>query len=399
MLLSLVTLLWFSLACVTFSYLGYPLLLCLITRGSPRQPISQDDSLGQTPNLIVLIAAHNAEQHIAQRIDNILTCDYPPHKIKIYVASDGSNDATVDIVRGFDDPRIRVFDFAERRGKAMTLVAAVRELKRNAADISPEDSPILLFTDVTTRFETHAIRRLIRNFGNPSVGIVAGQIRMVDGQGQPAESLYWKCEMLVRAAEAKLGIMLGASGAMYAMRLALFVEPERPIINDDLVFPTLAHIRSGCAVMLDDSACAFSPSGSGLRGEFQRRCRIGAGAYQCLPVLRELWQWRHIKHAAAFTAHKLLRWISPFLLIAAFLATWGLCQRPEYRLLLAVQVAAYVVAICGIFATGRGPIARAARTAASFLVMNLALLAGCLRWLRNPHNVIWNPTPRHGLRR
>ncbi len=198
----------------------------------------------------------------------------------------------------------------------------------------------------------------------------------------------------MRRSEAQLGIMLGASGAIYALRRRLFVAPRHSVINDDLVLPVLAVLRHGCDFVFDETARAFALSSSGLSGEFRRRCRIGAGAFQSLPVLREMLHWRHAKQALAFGAHKLLRWVCPFLLVALLVTNLALMSSPSYTLFIVLQAAAYGLAIAGLFAPERGLIARVARTASSFLVMNLALLIGFFRWALDPRKVTWIPTAR-----
>ncbi len=380
-----VILFWTSFAGLCLSYLGYPLLVYCLARRRPRAgPPPADLAPADWPELTVLIAAHNAQQHIGQRIRNILACDYPRDRLRIVVASDGSTDATVPEVQRFDPAQVQAIAFRRRRGKATTLADAVRQLR----------SEVVVFTDASSRFDRRSLRQLARHFADPRIGLVAGTVTIVDEEGQPRESLYWRSEMMVRRSEAQLGIMLGASGAIYAMRRQLFEEPACPLINDDLVFSLLTHLRHACGFVFDDSACAYALSTGGLASEFRRRSRIGAGAFQCLPHLGELFQWRHAKQALAFGAHKLLRWTCPFLLVALVVTNLALASAWPYRLLLHGQAAAYALALFGLLAPRSGRLARIAHAAATFLVMNLALLVGFFRWVCAPHNVVWNPTPR-----
>jgi cellulose synthase/poly-beta-1,6-N-acetylglucosamine synthase-like glycosyltransferase len=384
--------LWGSLACVGYCYVGYPLLIhaaaCWHGRQSRSSPTLFDASSTSVPatlpSVTVLIAAHNSSSQIRARIQNILSNDYPAERLKIVVASDGSTDDTVGQVQRFDLPQVAVLPFAERRGKAATLMAAMDQIH----------SEVVVFTDASTYFDSSAVRSLAKHFGNPEIGIVSGKFSMLDEHGRPAESLYWKSEMHIRRSEAKLGLMMGASGAIYAMRRSLFVAPRDPITNDDLVFPILVHLTHRCKCILEESALAYAISSGGLKSEFQRRCRIGAGGFQALPVLSELFRFRNWRPAAVFVSHKLLRWISPFLLILVLVCNWALIAQPGYRLLFWLQVAAYGLAVLGLWAPNLGPITRLAQTASSFLVMNLALMTGFFQWLVDAKRVIWNPTPR-----
>ena len=378
---------WGSLWGVFYSYLGYPALIWLIAKvHGGRQPVgdtsfTRDQDL---PEVTVLITAYNAEDHLKERIENLLQSDYPADRLHVLIASDGSTDGTVDVGTGFDDDRVVTQAFPHRRGKAATLIDAVRRVT----------SPVIVFTDATTRFERESLRRLARHFQDPKVGLVAGRVSMLNEHGKPSESMYWRLEMMVRQCEARLGITLGATGAIYAVRRSLFVAPSRPIINDDLVLPMLVQMTHRCRLVLDSSARAFALSTGGMKAEFSRRCRIGNGALQCLPVLKDLLRWDNRWQAAAFVSHKLLRWACPFLLVAVFFSNLCLMSGQGYGMFLLIQVAAYAVAVYGGVASSQRVASRWARIATSFVVMNSALGVGIFRGLVRPNRVTWNPTAR-----
>jgi hypothetical protein len=86
--------------------------------------------------------------------------------------------------------------------------------------------------------------------------------------------------------------------------------------------------------------------------------------------------------------------MGPFLLAALLISNLALLPLAGYGWLMGIQSVAYLLAIMGLFVPGGGTVLRFVRTASSFLVMNLALLAGFFRWVRDPQNVIWSPTPR-----
>lgn len=379
---------WTALAALCYSYAGYPILVWLLSKTvAERQHNSLTYREEDLPQVTVLIVACNAEHHIRERIANVFACDYPGDRLEVLVASDGSTDATVSLVsliRSLEHPQVRVLDFSQRRGKAGTLVDAVRQATGD----------VIVFTDATNQFERHSIRNLVRHFTDERIGIAVGRVSPVNERGEPVESLYWRFEMLIRRAEMRLGIMLGANGPLYAIRRNLFVKPKRPVINDDFVLPILTHLQHRCGIVHDETAQVRMLSSGGFASEFRRRCRIGAGAWQCLPVLSDLFQWRHAKQAAAFASHKLLRWIGPFLLLILLGSSSLLAANPLYRLLFALQVALYTLAAVGVYLPNSGYAARAVRVCSSFAVLNLALLAGFVRWVRQPHNVVWNPTMR-----
>ena len=374
---------WAAVALIIYAYGGYPLLIR--AAAYHRHAARPEDPRPQAmPDVTVLIAAYNAAEYIDQRIDNLLACDFPAARLRIVVASDGSTDDTANRVRRRDHRRVDVFEFSERRGKAATLADAVQRM----------DTEVIVFTDASTHFQPDALWRLTRHFADPEVGIAAGEVGIVDAAGRPSEAFYWRQEMRMRRYEAQLGILVGASGAIYAIRRALFVAPSRPVINDDLVLPLLARLNHECRYVFDPSARACVSYTGGLIQEFRRRCRIGAGAYQALTVLQPLLRPRHAKHAWAFASRKGLRWLCPFLLLITMATNVALLGSPAYDALFALQAGFYAMAVIGLGIRGAGPAARLLRLTTSFCVMNLALLTGFFRWVLDSQNATWHPTPR-----
>lgn len=374
---------WSSVSLIAFTYVAYPSIVARIASRVPR-PVPPEAGDGRLPTVTVLIAVHNAGRHIASRLENVLACDYPDAKLSVLVASDGSTDSTVSQVREWADPRVEVMDGSIRRGKAATIRAAMPRVR----------SEVVLFTDATTRFESGSIRRLVRHFLVSGVGVAIGEVLIVDDRGEAAEGFYWRRESKLRRDETRLGTVVGASGAIYAVRRRLFVDPGRPVINDDLVFPMLVQLVHGCQAVYDDSARAVAVVPRGIGVDFRRRCRIGAGGYQSLGVILERLRPRHWRHALAFGSHKVLRWLAPFLLFVALVTNIGLAGDRLYEVLLALQLSCYALALFGVVVGDGGAFGRLPRIAASFAAMNAALLIGFVRWVFDPDAAVWSPTPR-----
>jgi cellulose synthase/poly-beta-1,6-N-acetylglucosamine synthase-like glycosyltransferase len=396
---------WSCFLGIAYAYIGYPLLLFGFSslalskaeRASSETELASSETernvpdvspreggTGSLPTVTVVIAAFNAERQIRGRIQNLLECDYPPEKLQIIVASDGSTDQTAAVVREFESKNVIVLEFPERRGKVATLADAV----------SHASGDVLLFTDASIRFDRNSVATIARNFTDPDVGVVSGKVEIVDDQGKPLESLYWRSEFLIRKTEARLGIMLGASGAIYAIRRSLFIVPSRPVINDDLILPMLVNLTHGCQFVFDETAKATVANTGGFLGEFTRRVRIGSGAFQSIPELVPLLFKKSRKHAVAFFSHKVLRWICPFLLIGMTISNCLLLGSLSYRMLFCGQLLMYTVALAGMFIPNYGTATTIPRTAASFTLMNAALFFGFFRWLLKPNLATWNPTHR-----
>jgi cellulose synthase/poly-beta-1,6-N-acetylglucosamine synthase-like glycosyltransferase len=378
--------LWGSLGGVAYTYFGYPIVIwgCSTLFGSRSQE-SRAFSAKCLPRVELVIAAHDEAEVIGERIRNALASDYPSERLSILVASDGSTDGTASIARSFG-PRVRVLDRAERRGKAATLNEAIASV----------DAEIVVLSDANTMFEPDAIRRLVDRLADPAIGVACGRLVLRDlVTGRNVDGLYWRYETFLKRCEGRLGGLLGANGAIYAIRRELVVPLPAGTIVDDFALPLLARIRSGCRIAFVDDAIAHEETAPSIGGEFRRRSRIGVGGFQSLWMLRALLAPTQGWTAFAFWSHKVLRWITPFFLAAALASAALLAgSDPAARIALVVQLALYGVALLGAIAPRRWPVSRLLRVVTMFVCMNAALAVGFARWVRGGQAGIWRRTAR-----
>lgn len=381
------SLFWLSAAGVFYAYAMYPALLCVLARLFGRRaeaPLLHEDAL---PSISLLIAAHNEEEVIEDRILNALAMDYPREKLEIVIASDGSTDQTAAIVRQYASRGVRLLDNAARRGKATVLNAAMSEV----------NGQIILLSDANTSTSKLAARSLVRWFANPRVGAVCGKLILTDPQsGKNVDGLYWKYETFLKGHESRLGALLGSNGAIYAIRKDLLRPIPNQTIIDDFMIPLLAKQRSGCEIIYDRDATATEESAPDVATEFRRRSRIGAGGWQAIGMLWRLLNPTRGWIAFTFFSHKILRWMCPFFMILLLASNVLLLRSPTYQVLFWVQAVLYAAALCGAYVWRGAPLARFLRLANMFLSMNAALLVGFFRWLSGPQSGIWSPTKRLG---
>jgi cellulose synthase/poly-beta-1,6-N-acetylglucosamine synthase-like glycosyltransferase len=378
--------LWMALALVAYCYVGYPLLIWACSRlfGRRREIAPLADV--ELPQVTLLIAAHNEERWIRQRIENGLELDYPSDKLEILVASDGSRDATVEIAAGFADRGVRILDYRENRGKATMLNEGIVEARR----------PVVIFSDANTFFEPTALRQLVRWFADPAIGTVCGRLVLTDPRkGRNVDSLYWKYETFLKKCESRLGALLGANGAIYALRKDDYVPIPPDTLVDDFVIPLVSKLKTGKAIIYDEEALAWEECPPAIGDEFCRRSRIGAGGFQAmlrlLPLLSPARGWIGF----SFLSHKILRWLCPFLLILAFAANLVCLDSSSlYVGLLVAQVVFYIASALGAFLPGRGLVSRLVRLPAMFTSMNLALLVGFWNWIFGHQRGVWQRTTR-----
>lgn len=376
---------WASAALVVYAYVVYPLTAWCLSAWlgrAPQAPVLADHEL---PSVSLLIPAYNEEAVLRARLRSALDMDYPADRLEVVLASDGSTDGTPRIAAEFADRGVRLLDFPQRRGKSATLNAAVPGLA----------GEIVVLTDANTAFDPPAVRRLVRWFHDPAVGAVCGRLVLTDpSSGRNADSLYWAYENFIKRCEGRLGALLGANGAIYAIRKCLYTPIPPGTIVDDLTIPLLAKLRTGCSIIFDDEAIAREETALSIVGEFHRRARIGAGNFQSLGLLWRLLDPRRGWVAFTFLSHKLVRWVCPLGLIGLLVSSGLLARGPWYRAALVGQLAFYGLALLAPWIPWRHAAVKPLRLASMFTGMNLALLVGFWRWATGTQRVAWRTTAR-----
>jgi cellulose synthase/poly-beta-1,6-N-acetylglucosamine synthase-like glycosyltransferase len=376
---------WAFGALVLYAYAGYPVLIWWLSRRFGRSSGPPPADTDQWPEITLLIAAHNEQAVIEERVRNALAMDYPRDRVAIVIGLDGCSDGTAGIVRRFADRGVRLLDYAQRRGKAAVLNEAMSEVT----------SPIVLMSDANTEFDPQAARRLVRWFQDPDVGTAVGRLILTEpGTGNNVDSLYWKYETFLKRCEGRLGGPLGANGAIYAMRRDLYVPIPPETIVDDFVIPLLAKLRSGCSIIYDCEAVAREETPTNVASEFHRRARIGAGGFQSIALLWRLLDPRQGWVAFTFLSHKVLRWLCPFLLIGLLASNALLWDRPFFRWVLAAQVGFYIASLLAALAPPGLRVPKPIRLMTMFTSMNAALLVGFIRWISKRQNAAWRRTTR-----
>ncbi len=389
------------LSLVFYTYAAYPVVVWILARlfGRVEQPSINTEREAEetiplaapaTPNselplVSLLIVAHNEEFDIERRIQNALDSDYPPEKLEIVIASDGSTDRTGQIVRRYARRGVRLLDFAERRGKAAVLNDAFLQVSHS----------IVVLSDANTSFNRNSIRSLAVWFADPSIGVVCGRLVLTDPQtGRNVDSLYWKYETFLKKCESKLGALLGSNGGIYAIRKEVVCELPENTIVDDFVIPLLARERTGCRIVYDRHAVACEETPETIGSEFQRRVRIGAGDFQSVGLLWGLLNPKHGWLSFTFWSHKILRWLCPFFLIGALLLNLCLISHVEFAALMLAQVAFYTGSLLAGQIPARWRFLRVFKLGTMFTTMNAALLVGFFSWLFKNQTGTWRRTER-----
>lgn len=298
---------WLAVLLMAYVYAGYPILLWVLRR-LLRRPVQKAPI---EPSVCLFVAANDEAGIIEAKLRNSVAVDYPASRLAIVIASDGSVDGTNELVRAFPAPNVQLIAFPERRGK----IAAINDgLRRVTSDI-------VVFSDANTFLRPDAIRTLVRNFADPAVGAVSGDVVLVGERAALArsEDLYYQYERWLQHAESEIGSMIGVDGALYAIRRELFVPPPPDTILDDMAIP-MAIVRAGARVVFEPEAFAQEHGSETASEEFSRKVRVVAGAVQFLMRPDSAVPRGDLQLLLALVSHKTLRWLSPVFAAVAFAA-------------------------------------------------------------------------------
>ncbi len=366
---------WLAAAVIAYAYVGYAGWLWLRAMWRPwpvrRGPIE--------PSASVVMVVRNEEAVLAQKLRNLLELDYPENKLQIVVVSDGSTDGTESILREHArNPRVHVMLNQLPGGKATGLNAGV----------GIRQGDIIVFTDARQEIERGAIRLLMENFADPEVGAVSGELMLGDpgaGESGRGMGLYWQIEKRVREQEAASGSVVGATGALYAVRRELVVDVPPETILDDVFIP-MNVARQRFRVVFDERARAWDHPNLGTQREFRRKVRTLTGNYQLL----QLAPWLLRKENPLrfeFISHKLIRLVVPFALLVTIAAS-AFLSGPFYRAAFWMQVGFYGLSLLGWTRWNLGAVSRLSDAAFTFVALNAAAVVAFANFVTG-RKTIW----------
>ena len=368
-------------ALISYVYVGYPALLMLLgaVAGKPQEAKS-----GLVLDVTLVISAYNEEYVIADKIENCLAIDYEKARLQIIVVSDASDDETDNIVKRYENQGVELLRMESRAGKTLGLNEAIRIAT----------GEIVIFSDANAMYLPSAIKNLVRNFVDQSVGAVVGESTYgdVSTRSETSESLYWRYETFVKRLETRLGSVVGGDGAIYAVRKSLY-KPMRADALSDFVNP-LQIVEQGKRCVYEPAAVSVESAAGSFDKEFSRKVRIVNRAWRAMLSMRHMLNpAKHGLFAFEFISHKLLRWLVPFMLVVLFLANLALINASSiYRVTFFAQCAFYLLAFSGFILRDRHQ-PMLAYIPFYFCLVNFASAKGIFQAFRGTTYTTWS-TPR-----
>jgi cellulose synthase/poly-beta-1,6-N-acetylglucosamine synthase-like glycosyltransferase len=368
---------WLTAFTIFYTYIGYSLLIILLSRLFNRQVLQKSIE----PTVTFLITAYNEEKNIHHKLENVLSLDYRRDKMDILVASDGSTDRTDDIVRSFAPLGVRLLRVEGRVGKTETQNRAVESAR----------SEIIIFSDATTDYDRDAVRKIVRNYADPAVGAVSGRYEYFNPTRAPigiGNVLFWKYENLIKRSQTRIKTITGCCGCIYSVRRDLY-EPLPPDIISDLTEP-LKIIEKGYRIAFEPEAIAYEETTEKTIEEFNMRIRVISRGMRGLLYMKKLLNpFKYAFVSFQLVSHKVLRWLVPLFLVILFLSNLFLVGQTFYNITLALQIIFYAMAFSGWLVEKVHVKVRYFAIPLYFSTVNIASIISLYRTLKGYKAITW----------
>ena len=368
---------------IFYPYMGYPFLLWLQSKFKQK---SINKVLNQNfPKVSIVMAIKNGEKVLSRRLKNLLNLDYPKDKLEIIVISDGSTDHTNAILEDFVgsySEKIKSIIYSSSYGKSYALNKGV----------SVASGEIILFADSRQVFESEVIKELVANFEDENVGCVSGELYFLEdlcSKIQVEMGAYWKFEKWLRKLESSTGSVVGATGAIYAIRKELYKTLPVQTLLDDVLTP-MNIVLQGYRIVFEPNAIAYDTVSKDMSQEKVRKLRTLSGNWQLLNLAPELFMpWKNPLWFR-FISHKICRLIVPFLLLILLVCSLQNSLQNSslfYKMILLIQVGFYFIALIGF--SPRLRTMRIVNIAYFFLAMNFIAAGGFFIWCTGKCKDVW----------
>lgn len=371
---------WFSVVAATYSYFWYPALLMILP---PRKIAAEGPALPMR-RLALVIAARNEAAKITEKLANTLALERSGIELDVIVASDASDDATDDIVRGYAAKGIRLVRSPIRKGKEHAQGLA----------IASTEAELIVFTDAGTILPKDALIHVLNSFRDPSIGAVSSVDQFITPDGTlQGEGAYVRYEMWLRDLETRFHSLVGLSGSFFAARRLVCQKWDNRVQSD---FGTaLSCVQLGMRAVSDRQIVGYYKNISDSRKEYQRKVRTVTRGMGSLRIRAEVLNVaRYGRFSFEVFSHKIMRWATPWFLLCALGTNAALAAHHLlYRLLLIAQLALYLSPLVARVAPGLLKIGLA-RIGIYFVEVNVAILHAALLTLSGRTILAWEPSKR-----
>ncbi len=386
---------WISLAILFYCYIGYGLLVFVLTslKGLVT-PVKKKETSTVVLPVTLIVTAFNEEKILDQKIQNTLAINYPAEKLHLIFITDGSEDDSAKLVQQF--PSIVSLHQPERKGKYAAIKRAMLQVQ----------TPVVVFSDANTLLNTDCIKKMAAHYANEKTGGVAGEKKIIRNNNVSAvgeaEGMYWQYESFMKKLDASLNTVTGAAGELFSIRTALFKELDDELILDDFVI-SMQICLQGYKIEYEPEAFATELPSASLAEEEKRKVRISAGAYQSIGYLKECLNiFKHPLLSFQYISRRLLRWIfCPVMLLILLLSNILIVINQYspgfFSWMLYAQITFYVLAFAGWLFVRSGKKAGLFTIPFYFVFMNYCLVKGFIKFVKGRQSVLWEKSLRQAV--
>uniref|UniRef100_UPI00404705E8 glycosyltransferase family 2 protein n=1 Tax=Roseivirga sp. TaxID=1964215 RepID=UPI00404705E8 len=385
------TLFWISLGIIFYTFIGYALVITLLSALKRKKPVLPQLSDEDLPEVTMLIAAYNEEDIIEAKIKNCQGLDYPKDKFELVFVTDGSTDKTNSIISGYED--ITIEFKPERKGK----IAATNRVMPTIS------SPITIFSDANVMLNPGAIKALVNPFQSNLIGAVSGEKRVIsethDGASATGEGFYWKLESYLKKKDAQWNSLVGSAGELFAIRTHLFVPTEENTLIEDFVM-TMRLAASGYKVDYEPNAVATETASATIEEESKRKVRISAGGIQAVIKLVGLLNFfKYGKLTFQYISHRVLRWtLMPLALISLLISSFWIADKNLFfELFFRAQLIFYHLTFLGYVIRNQKTSYKLLHIPYYFIYMHVCVIQGWFKYFSGNQKVTWEKSKRVAL--
>jgi cellulose synthase/poly-beta-1,6-N-acetylglucosamine synthase-like glycosyltransferase len=374
-----------------YSYIGYPILIYLISILVKTFSKNADPTDRFKPEVTLFIAAYNEIDFIEKKVNNSLALNYPKDKLHHIWVTDGSNDGTPEALQKYTE--IEVFHENQRNGKIGAIQRGMQFVK----------TPIVIFSDANSMLNKDAIRNMVSKFNNAEVGCVTGEKRVVTQSKDDAvnfgEGIYWRYESFLKKNESITNSALGAVGELFAIRTELFEAVEPDTILDDFII-SLRIALKGYKIKYCPDAYAIESASININEELKRKTRIAYGGFQAIGRLPQLFNiFKYPVLSFQYISHKILRWVLvPFSFLVLFFVNLFITYMEQgigfYSCIFYLQILFYFLVVIGVLLQSKKTNLKFIFAPYYLFIMNLSEVIGLIRFIRKNQSVNWTRAKR-----
>ncbi|SFU47823.1 glycosyltransferase family 2 protein [Pontibacter akesuensis] len=378
---------WTAISVVFYTYIGYGIVAWVWAKSLSK--LRKGEALAPfEPEVTLIVPAYNEACILESKIKDCLALSYPAAKLRIMFITDGSTDKPEAILAKY--PRIQHLHIATRGGKSLAENRAMEHVR----------TPFVIFTDCNTYLNREAVREMVKHYQDPAVGAVSGEkkVMTLDSLSGSGEGLYWKYESFLKRCDSDIHSLMGAAGELVSFRTSLYQPLEADTILDDFV-QSLRIVEKGYKVVYEPQAFAMEDPSNSMADEMKRKIRICAGGWQSMVRLKSLLlPFRQPVVTFLYISHRVLRWsLTPALLALLLPLNLGLAylQGGLYTWFFVAQLLFYAAAWVAWLADAKGHKLKPLLVPLYFTMMNVAVFAGFLRYIRKAQPAAWEKAERN----